>query len=590
MKVKVRTMTVALFLLCLAQWSRAGDGARMTWTPSKRRATVSGLPVARYLERDRPVYVQLPPGYHKDTAHYRVIYAFDGESALSLDSASGRKTIAMDAAHDSLLESDVIHPAIIVAIPNAKPSRRYKELSPPTPHVLANGGGEVDSLHAFITHALKPWVDATFRTLTGPEHTGICGTSWGGFAAGWLAYHHPEVYGLAGCTSVGIYADGYVWQSKLVDDKHDCTGTRFWFSTGSKEGFRRAEDLRVAVRGLIRRGWKEERDVAFYVFRNGGHTHADWAGSMPLMLRFLLRKKQPSLTEAAIVPWQGPSGDTLRPAAEGEHCRALTELRYDHGYRTYPVTARVRSDTPRLLRLIRTEPGLSLSVDAGTARLLCRWHSHRGSIAVATFDPRKQYERLAIPHITRALPVEGSVKKWPELRVPVPDGSPYRLGVFAGRGHLFCAVDVDDSVVVADNGRKPWQQDGVELRIDARPEGVCALGRGDEEGRVFVLVAMSPAPPDRPDRCHPDPLPEGIRAACRPRRGGYTYTAAVPDSMLDRFAGTTWNAARINVLINDFDSKDSDRTVHEWRPDWRSERNRIGSGIFVKATGSERKN
>lgn len=65
----------------------------------------------------------------------------------------------------------------------------------------------VDSQYRYETHITReviPYVDAHYRTQTGPAHRAITGLSMGGHGALYLAARHPDLFGAAGSMSGGV--------------------------------------------------------------------------------------------------------------------------------------------------------------------------------------------------------------------------------------------------------------------------------------------------------------------------------------------------------------------------------------------------
>ena len=147
---------------------------------------------------------------------------------------------------------------------------------------------------------------------------------------------------------------------------------------------------------------------------------------------------------------------------------------------------------------------------------------------------------------------------------------------------LYVAVDVTDGKVVSEAGKDPWTQDGIEVRVDARPNPGRYFSRGQGEFSNILLLAASPSAA-RPNVFSQDALPAGVTVACRPTPTGYTLEAAIPAAVLDAFQKQPWQEFRLNVCVNNTDRPNGDVTKHWWYPDWRSPENQRGSGTFKKA-------
>jgi hypothetical protein len=162
---------------------------------------------------------------------------------------------------------------------------------------------------------------------------------------------------------------------------------------------------------------------------------------------------------------------------------------------------------------------------------------------------------------------------------------PFSVGVFSDDYGVYIGVSVVDSCIISSAQGKPWTQDGVEIRVDSRLAAIAAVGRGNDEGRGFLLLAMSPAPDSSECWIEPPTFPAGIRAQCIQTSGGFITQVAIPHGVLDSFATEApWQSVRINVAINDYNTRGGSQRA-EWFADWRSEANIVGSGMFKRSAG-----
>ena len=102
-----------------------------------------------------------------------------------------------------LIAAGQARPAIIVGAWNI-PARRVLEYRPARPfsylsasagqRVLAGLGGPPlsDDYLAFLVHELKPFIDATYRTLPDRDDTFIMGSSMGGLISLYAACEYPD--------------------------------------------------------------------------------------------------------------------------------------------------------------------------------------------------------------------------------------------------------------------------------------------------------------------------------------------------------------------------------------------------------------
>ncbi|MFM7809293.1 MAG: alpha/beta hydrolase, partial [Planctomycetota bacterium] len=136
----------------------------------------------------RDVFVWLPRGYDnmmKADQRYPVLYMHDGQNCFDPSTAFLGREWHADEIADALLMKGELPPIIIVAIANT-PERvaDYTPDADPQEHRTDNKpqgkGGEGARYVDWIATELKPFIDAHYRTLRGPESTGIAGSSLGG--------------------------------------------------------------------------------------------------------------------------------------------------------------------------------------------------------------------------------------------------------------------------------------------------------------------------------------------------------------------------------------------------------------------------
>jgi hypothetical protein len=143
--------------------------------------------------------------------------------------------------------------------------------------------------------------------------------------------------------------------------------------------------------------------------------------------------------------------------------------------------------------------------------------------------------------------------------------------------NVYLAIDTRDDQA-SYNGEAPWQQDGVEVRFDARP---LAARAGGVEGHDFLLFALGPgATTDDTFVWRTNSLPRGAQVVCAPNARGYVTEIAVPRAYLDKMQNGPWTSFRLNIAVDDMDSDGQAQLW--WRPDWRTDTSYAGSGTWVK--------
>jgi hypothetical protein len=218
-----------------------------------------------------------------------------------------------------------------------------------------------------------------------------------------------------------------------------------------------------------------------------------------------------------------------------------------------------------------------------------------------TMDGKAQVGVVALAHCpkrTAPVNVDGDLSDWDALPFECtaprqilhdpatwqgPADCSFRFGTAWDDEFLYIAVDVADDQLTATAGRNPWEQDGIEVRVDARPEAARSAGRGANEFADTLLVAMSPGEGGEPlVTFGADRLPEGVRSACVSTAAGQAAEIAIPCSWLDQKQGGDWRAFRLNIAVDDFDGPGDRGAQVWWQPDWRGDLNYAGSGTFAR--------
>ncbi len=164
-----------------------------------------------------------------------------------------------------------------------------------------------------------------------------------------------------------------------------------------------------------------------------------------------------------------------------------------------------------------------------------------------------------------------------------PEDCSFRFGVAYDKDFLYVAIETVDEHRVSLPNEFPWHQDGIEVRLDARPAPARSEERGQGELEDFLLIALSPTQLGEPPQCYRQAeLPEGVQAACVGTENGHTTEIAVPRAYLDEKQGEPWTTFRMNIAIDDYDVNEPAGAQIWWRPDWRSPSNFAHSGTFER--------
>jgi len=158
------------------------------------------------------------------------------------------------------------------------------------------------------------------------------------------------------------------------------------------------------------------------------------------------------------------------------------------------------------------------------------------------------------------------------------DGS-YRFAIRYDDAFVYAAVRVTDDSMVSERGVNPWDQDGVNIGIQAWP----AKDWTPLAASKHVYFFLSPAKRAKDSIIWGmEWMPKGFKAACVWKGDGYSAEAAFPVAELQLAPDRPWVALRVGASIYDFDRGSGEATYFNWTPDWKSPESWAGSGAFVR--------
>jgi predicted alpha/beta superfamily hydrolase len=272
----------------IADWKGSGvEGRLVYWTDL----------ASAHLARTRHVEIWLPQGYDDAPAtRYPVLYMHDGQNLFDPRIANTGVDWGVDEAVTRLAARGVIPPVIVVGVWST--ADRGPEYSP------WHGAPEYAR---FLIDELMPRVNAEFRTLTGPAHTAVMGSSMGGLLSFYLVTHYPEAFGACGCVSTHFpFSESVVAQyfpGMARAERPDTTpyvvrdiaagltppkGARYWFDYGTTGLDSAYAPSHQAVRAwLLGQGLVENRDFVIRAYQGATHNEASWRARLEDPLTFL---------------------------------------------------------------------------------------------------------------------------------------------------------------------------------------------------------------------------------------------------------------------------------------------------------------
>lgn len=233
--------------------------------------------IPQLAQRPRELRILLPPDYDKSGRQYPVLYALDGQNLFEARTAFSHKHWKIPERTDKMPQR---LRAIVVGIDNGGKAR----IDEYAPYRRGRHGGEGDAFTHFLLETVKPFVDAHFRTLPGPETTGIVGSSLGGLLALYAGLRYGQIFGRAGALSPAL------WFNPQVLDLARTPGmyrARFYVCGSKTESKGMEHYLQQTFLALKNNGWTDDR-LRVTLRDRGRHGEAFWAREYPKMHRFLL--------------------------------------------------------------------------------------------------------------------------------------------------------------------------------------------------------------------------------------------------------------------------------------------------------------
>ena len=247
---------------------------------------------SRVFRNTRYLRIWLPPGY--DDAgnagrHFPVLYLNDGQNLFESSTAFAGVEWQVDETADRLIREGAVPPMIFVGMDNTGKERirEYMPYRSMHPRMLRVQGRYYPD---FLTKEVMPFVERNYRIATGPENTGLGGSSLGALIALYTAVARPGMIGRLLLESPSLWASG----RQLVKESRSVRiwPERMFLAVGSSEAGSAARSRTVVadvreLAAIMRRAVLSESRLRLVVKEGAGHNEAAWAERFPEALRFL---------------------------------------------------------------------------------------------------------------------------------------------------------------------------------------------------------------------------------------------------------------------------------------------------------------
>jgi len=247
---------------------------------------------SRFFRNGRFLRVWLPPGYddaENSVTHYPVLYLNDGQNLFEPSTSFTGVEWQVDETAERLIRERLIPPMIVVGIDNAGKDRLreympYRSLSPAMLRV--QGGRYPD----FLIKEVMPFISRTYRIASGPQNTGLGGSSLGALISLYTAASHPGWFGRLLLESPSLWASNrqIIKESRAVKQWPE----RIFLATGTAEAGREDRDRSMVddvreLAAIFRRAGLNDRRIKLAVEEGATHHESAWARRFPDALAFL---------------------------------------------------------------------------------------------------------------------------------------------------------------------------------------------------------------------------------------------------------------------------------------------------------------
>src|SRR5215471_3216757 len=247
---------------------------------------------SRVFRNSRFLRVWLPPGYddaESASRRYPVLYLNDGQNLFEPSTSFTGVEWQVDETAERLIRESQIPPMIIVGIDNAQKDR-FREYMPHrslSPTMLRVQGSRYPN---FLIKEVMPFISRTYRIASGPQNTGLGGSSLGALISLYTAASHPGWFGRLLLESPSLWASNrqMIKESRPVRQWPE----RIFLATGTAEAGREDRDRSMVddvreLAAIFRRAGLNDRRIKLAVEEGATHQESAWARRFPDALAFL---------------------------------------------------------------------------------------------------------------------------------------------------------------------------------------------------------------------------------------------------------------------------------------------------------------
>lgn len=251
---------------------------------------------SRIYRNERFLRVWLPPGYddpENADGPYPVLYLNDGQNLFESATSFNGVEWQVDETADRLIREGRIPPMIIIGIDNAG-GDRIREYMPHRslhPVMLRVQGTRYPS---FLTKEVMPFIERHYRVASGPQNTGLGGSSLGALIALYTVLVKPGIVGRLLLESPSLWAANR--QIIRLSRSVRRWPQRVLLATGTAEGGQLDRDRSMVddvqqLAAIMRRNGLDDHRLRLLLDDRATHHESAWARRFPQALEFLFGQK-----------------------------------------------------------------------------------------------------------------------------------------------------------------------------------------------------------------------------------------------------------------------------------------------------------
>lgn len=274
--------------LSILSWEDLGGGNNSTAASNVQILSPSFF--MPQLNRNRRIWLYLPPDYFTSTKNYPVLYMKDGQNLFDNQTSFSGEWQVDETLNTLFNQGD--YGAIVVGIDNGG-SERLNEYSPwVNPQY---GGGQGDAYMAFIAETLKPYIDENFRTRPEPEMNALIGSSMGALIATYGACEYPNAF-----RKIGSFSPAYWFSlSNLNTYISNSTGLnqhRVYFVAGLNESSTMVSNI-TTIRTTMQNNGLTTNNTFTKIDANGTHSESYWRNEFGAAYQWLFMEENLSVNK-----------------------------------------------------------------------------------------------------------------------------------------------------------------------------------------------------------------------------------------------------------------------------------------------------